>query len=211
MLSITGWQHSPVYPPPPPYSYFPSPPSSPPPPSPLPLDAGVRLTPFRAAASLFAVVKAGEKALKRAAKTAPPNSDSDSNPNNEEEKGGAQRQSLLPHVDAKYLLSALDRMDLVFGVFYEPFGFEAADQKGGGSDEVLKAGELPEVMVELLARRLAARESKDWSTADNVREEIKALGYAVKVRGFAAKGACTCASMLVCVRMRLDKCVCVRD
>lgn len=121
---------------------------------------------YRAAASLFAVVKAGESALKRAK----------SGGGGEEDDAS---RSLRP-VDAKLLLSALDRMDSVFGIFYEPSGYE-----GGGGDDTEGAGgdgELPQGMAELLAKRLAARESKDWATADAVRDEITALGYAVKVR-----------------------------
>lgn len=71
-------------------------------------------------------------------------------------------------------------MDEVFGIFYEPSGYGAGED-GGGKGEA-GAGELPALMAELLARRFAARESKDWATADAVRDEIKALGYAVKVR-----------------------------
>lgn len=87
----------------------------------------------------------------------------------------------MPQVDAKYLLAALDRMDSVFGIFYEPAGYEAANT-GGGSGGDAEEADLPEEMTELLARRLAARENKDWTTADAVRDEIKALGYSVKVR-----------------------------
>lgn len=127
---------------------------------------------LRAAASLFAVVKAGESALKRARSASSSAGDT----------AGSIDTSTpsLPPADAIYLLSALDRMDTVFGVFYEPSGYETA--KGGANGDDSEEGELPEVMAELLARRLAARESKDWATADAVRDEIKALGYAVKVR-----------------------------
>ena len=117
------------------------------------------------------MVKAGEAALKRARAA----SGDEGNASGE----GAPEPS-LPPADATYLLSALDRMDSVFGVFYEPSGFDAGEGAGGDGDG--ESGELPEVMAELLARRLAARESKDWATADAVRDEIKALGYAVKVR-----------------------------
>lgn len=72
-------------------------------------------------------------------------------------------------------------MDSVFGIFYEPAGYEAANT-GGGSGGDSEEADLPEEMAELLARRLAARENKDWATADAVRDEIKALGYSVKVR-----------------------------
>lgn len=92
---------------------------------------------------------------------------------------GEDSPTLRP-ADATYLLSALDRMDSVFGIFYEPAGYEAASGGGGVGGE--GAGEVPEEMAALLARRLAARESKDWATADAVRDEIKALGYTVKVR-----------------------------
>ncbi|CAN0414080.1 unnamed protein product [Ectocarpus sp. 12 AP-2014] len=126
----------------------------------------------RAAASLFAVVKAGESALKRVRSANADDGDTAA-------AGGSLPQSLLPQVDAKYLLAALDRMDSVFGIFYEPAGYEAANT-GGGSGGDGEEADLPEGMEELLARRLAARENKDWATADTVRDEIKALGYSVK-------------------------------
>lgn len=144
----------------------------------------------RAAASLFALVKAGEAALKRA-----------------KAGGGAEGDAsrLLPVVDASFLLSALDRMDSVFGIFYEPSGYEAArgGVDGGAGDGDGEA--LPEAMEELLAKRLAARESKDWATADAVRDEITALGYAVKVRrtdgrttGFRQKNCTLCVLTALC-------------
>ena len=135
----------------------------------------------RAAASLFAVVKAGEAALKRARAA----SDDGGNAT-----GEGTLQPSLPRADANYLLSALDRMDSVFGIFYEPAGYDAG--KGAGGDGDGELGELPEVMAELLARRLAARESKDWATADAVRDEIKALGYAVKVSDSGFRGLPCC-------------------
>lgn len=122
----------------------------------------------RAAASLFEIVKAGESLLKRAKWAKERNDGNDS--------------SDATH--ARFILSALDRIDRVFGIFYEPFGFEppSGDSGAGDDGEGAEKGDLSEAMVDLLARRLAARESKDWATADAVRDEIKALGYAVKVR-----------------------------
>lgn len=116
-------------------------------------------------------MKVGEAALKRARVTS-------GDGGNTSDEGTPQPS--LPQADAKYLLSALDRMDSVFGIFYEPARYDAG--KGAGGDSEGELVELPEVMTELLARRLAARENKDWATADAVRDEIKALGYAVKVR-----------------------------
>ncbi|CAM9327264.1 unnamed protein product [Pylaiella littoralis] len=142
-------------------------------------DAGMNddLNTPRAAASLFAVVKAGETALKRARSV--------SGSSGDPATGGAvddASQPSLPRADAEYLLSALDRMDSVLGIFYEPAGYEAARNAdgGGGGESAGDGGGLPEIMAELMAKRLAARESKDWATADAVRDEIKALGYAVK-------------------------------
>ena len=114
------------------------------------------------------MVKAGEVALKAAR--------SGSGSGDSTEDGPTLRPA-----DATYLLSALDRMDSVFGIFYEPAGYETAGGGSGGSGGE-GADEVPEEMAALLARRLAARENKDWATADAVRDEIKALGYAVKVR-----------------------------
>lgn len=152
------------------------------------------------------MVKAGEAALKRArASSDGGNAAGDGTP-----------QPSLPQIDARYLLSALDRMDSVFGVFYEPAGYDTGKGAGGdGGDGEL--GELPEVMAVLLARRLAARESKDWATADAVRDEITALGYAVKVRGkrawgpgllspAAPRGGCVLASSLVGAVNGLQQC-----
>ena len=83
-------------------------------------------------------------------------------------------------MDARFLLSALEKMDSVFCIFYEPSGFGVASG-GSNSGVEVEVRELPEGMAELLERRLLALESKDWATADTVRDEIQALGYAVKV------------------------------
>lgn len=79
-------------------------------------------------------------------------------------------------------------MDLVFGIFYEPAGFEPP-RVGGDAGGDAGGGELPEAMAELLQRRRAARDSKDWATADAVRDEIQALGFAVKVSPAARGGS----------------------
>ena len=76
-------------------------------------------------------------------------------------------------------------MDSVFGVFYEPAAYDAG--KGGGGAGAGEPDELPEVMPELLARRLAARESKDWATADAVR--MSAVYLASFIGGATATGS----------------------
>lgn len=129
----------------------------------------------RAAASLFAVVKAGETVVKRAKAAEESKADGAAGRGDP----GDDTVPRLSPVDARFLLSALDKMDSVFGIFYDPPSFEGGDTIGEAG-----TGDLPEAMTELLKRRLAARESKDWATADAVRDEIRDLGYAVKVRLF---------------------------
>lgn len=113
----------------------------------------------RATAALFGLVKAGETALKR------------------QNSGG--RESQLSRAGAVFLLSALDRIDTVLGIFYQPAGYEVAGGQGD-TEGPASGSELPEGLAELLEKRLIAREQKDWATADAVRDDIQALGYAVK-------------------------------
>ncbi len=40
--------------------------------------------------------------------------------------------------------------------------------------------QVPEEILELVARRQAARKAKDWSLADELRDKIKAMGWIVK-------------------------------
>lgn len=47
-------------------------------------------------------------------------------------------------------------------------------------DVVKAAAEIPAQVQELLARRQAAREQRDWKASDHIRDEIKQLGYAVE-------------------------------
>lgn len=85
-------------------------------------------------------------------------------------------------MDATFLLSALDRIDSVFGIFYEPHGYEVPAEDGGLGVGKEDGEQFREGLAELLQKRVAARERRDWATADAVRDEIHALGYAVKVR-----------------------------
>ncbi|CAB9500748.1 Cysteine--tRNA ligase [Seminavis robusta] len=107
----------------------------------------------RAAASLFGLVKAAEKELKRVAKNDDASLD-------------------LPGLAA--IQSALEQMDKVFGIFYDvPDTHASATEKE--DDSVV-----PEEVMELVSQRTAAKESKDWELADSLRARITELGFAVK-------------------------------
>ena len=102
----------------------------------------------RAAACMFALVKAAEKELKNY-------------------QGGA-------HVDARGLratYNAMDRMDRVFGIFYQVPGTKEENEV-----EII----VPEEVMELVGQRTAAKEAKDWELADSLRARITELGFAVK-------------------------------
>ena len=43
-----------------------------------------------------------------------------------------------------------------------------------------KAQEFPQAALDLLSERAAARKAKDWARADAIREELKAMGFAVE-------------------------------
>eukprot|EP00953_Heterococcus_sp_UTEX-ZZ885_P027690 14825-Heterococcus_DN1.PRE.2 len=78
---------------------------------------------------------------------------------------------------ATQLLQALDKIDFVLGIFYQPPGFEA------GPDSTVEDGEtgsIPAEVTALLEQRAAAKAAKDWAAADSVRAAITALGYSVK-------------------------------
>ena len=71
----------------------------------------------------------------------------------------------------------------------EPRGKEALDKAAAVFDELCgvlgilqhsDTEEAPEAAVKLLEQRAAARAQKDWARADEIRDELKALGYAVE-------------------------------
>ncbi|KAG5191041.1 Cysteinyl-tRNA synthetase [Tribonema minus] len=97
----------------------------------------------RAAAGLFALIKAIEK----------------------EAKAGS-----LSAAAAHVYSEALDKMDSVLGVFYEPPGYEPEGGQGGEEGGA----------VEIPPDRAAAKAAKDWSSADAARAAITARGFAIK-------------------------------
>ena len=121
----------------------------------------------RASASLFSIVKAAEKEFKRVAKAA---KDLD-----------GDESAVNPTLDLAGLASvqqALDKMDQVFGIYYD-----VPKEKGGESDEEdtdEEGASVPEDVMELVVQRTAAKDGKDWELADSLRAQITALGFAVK-------------------------------
>lgn len=121
----------------------------------------------RASASLFSIVKSAEKEFKRVAKAA---KDLDGDEN-----------AVLPPLDLvglQRVQQALDRMDEVFGIYYDvpKIKGEDDDDGAGSSDDVL----VPEDVMDLVAQRSAAKDSKDWELADSLRSKITELGFSVK-------------------------------
>jgi cysteinyl-tRNA synthetase len=112
----------------------------------------------RAAASLFALVKAAEGEFKRVAK---------------QEDGAAP----LDVAGLKAILEAMQDMDRIFGIFYRVPGGEDEEQKGVDGDSPV---EVPMEVMDLVSQRSAAKDAKDWELADSLRKRITELGYAVK-------------------------------
>jgi cysteinyl-tRNA synthetase len=112
----------------------------------------------RAAASLFALVKAAEGEFKRVAK---------------QEDGAAP----LDVAGLKSILEAMQDMDRIFGIFYRVPGSEDEEQKGADGDSPV---EVPNEVMDLVSQRSAAKDAKDWGLADSLRKQVAELGYAVK-------------------------------
>ena len=122
----------------------------------------------RASASLFSVVKLAEKEFKRVAKAA---NDFD-----------GDESKVLPPLDLVGLASiqqALDKMDQVFGIYYEvpkENGPDGIDENSASGGEVT----VPDEVMDLVEQRSAAKDAKDWELADSLRSKITELGFTVK-------------------------------
>eukprot|EP00953_Heterococcus_sp_UTEX-ZZ885_P027688 14824-Heterococcus_DN1.PRE.3 len=131
----------------------------------------------RAAAGLFALIKLGEKnSHSRTSTTALATYTSTVDVHTDTHKQALKDGSMTPE-KATQLLQALDKIDSVLGIFYQPPGSEA------GPDNTVEDGETGSISAEvtaLLEQRAAAKAAKDWAAADSVRAAITALGYSVK-------------------------------
>jgi cysteinyl-tRNA synthetase len=108
----------------------------------------------RAAAALFSLVKAAEQELKRVANV-------DDDPPHRLDLAGL-----------KAIRDAMERMDQVFGIFYQT------------RDEITHneqvASPIPDGVRVLVDQRTAAKNAKDWELADSLRNRIAELEFAVK-------------------------------
>jgi cysteinyl-tRNA synthetase len=79
--------------------------------------------------------------------------------------------------DAAHVLACLDDFDKVFGIFYTP---DLGSVSGLGSDgEDTFCPEITPDLEVLLEERKAARIAKDWSRADEIRDQFAAAGFTV--------------------------------
>jgi cysteinyl-tRNA synthetase len=117
----------------------------------------------RASAALFALVKEAERIFKDAA------------------AANAADESSLADADAATLRDindAMNRMDMVFGIFYAPPS--RSDDEASGDDEAESGTPIPEQVLVLVSERAQAKADKDWALADSLRTRIAELGYQVK-------------------------------
>jgi len=119
----------------------------------------------RASASLFLVVKTAEKEFKRVAKAS---------------KDEESDESPLDLVGLKCVLGALNKMDQVFGIYYDVPAVNGEDSTSGDDGGEESEVSVPDDVLELISQRSAAKNAKDWELADSLRSKIAELGFAVK-------------------------------
>ncbi|KAG7344930.1 cysteinyl-tRNA synthetase [Nitzschia inconspicua] len=130
----------------------------------------------RASASLFSLIKAAEKELKRGTAVA----SSSSSP--------TDNKVPLDLVGLLSIATALRRMDTVFGIFYNvPLTEEEEQQQQAAAaaaieqtDDASPIETVPEEVMVLVTQRTEAKQAKDWDLADSLRTRIAELGFVVK-------------------------------
>lgn len=75
------------------------------------------------------------------------------------------------------VLQCLDDMDRVFGIYYSPGVGNFNSQRSDVSDE--ECMKIPEELQSLLVERAEARASKNFSRADQIRDEISKAGFSI--------------------------------
>ena len=122
----------------------------------------------RASASLFGLVKTAEKEIKWISKQ---------KKDKVEEAGGDLDIDIA---GLKAIGDAMDRMDRVFGIFYDvPSDPSKPD---GGDDSTEGDGDpvIPDDVLNLVRQRTEAKDAKDWDLADSLRTRITEKGFRVK-------------------------------
>lgn len=112
----------------------------------------------RAAATLISVIKAMEQQFKQ---------------HDRQRDDSDQPQLDRPGLRAAW--QAIEQMDQVWGLLYSvPHREEAATTESSAPVVV------PDQVLELVGQRSQAKQAKDWELADELRERIASLGFAVK-------------------------------
>jgi cysteinyl-tRNA synthetase len=137
----------------------------------------------RASASLFSLIKIAEnefKRVKKAAAAAGDNYDDD--------------DAQLDLIGLQNIQNAILQMDKVFGIFYDvPLTKEEEEAAAAAASEDDNNNnnnnntdsnnynmEVMDKVMDLVAKRTDAKESKDWDLADSLRTRIVELGFVVK-------------------------------
>jgi len=134
----------------------------------------------RASASLFALIKLAENEFKRVKKAV-------TRPEHDNENENVQ----LDLVGLQNIKKAITRMDQIFGIFYDvPLSNDekeasvATAQTSKNNDSITgdsnNDNEVINEVMDLVAQRNNAKESKDWELADSLRSRIAELGFVVK-------------------------------
>jgi cysteinyl-tRNA synthetase len=121
----------------------------------------------RASACLFSIVKLGENEFKRVSKAA---SDDDG------DNSTGTAMSSLDLVGLTSVQRALNKMDQIFGIFYDVPAINGNSNPRNDESNLF----IPADVMQLVAQRSAAKEAKDWELADLIRSKISVLGFDVK-------------------------------
>jgi cysteinyl-tRNA synthetase len=133
----------------------------------------------RASASLFSLIKIAENEFKRVKKAAAVDNDDD--------------DAKLDLIGLQNIQNAILQMDKIFGIFYdvpltkeeeEEAAVAAAASKDDNNNNIDSNNnnnmEVVDKVMDLVAKRTDAKESKDWDLADSLRTRIVELGFVVK-------------------------------
>ena len=135
----------------------------------------------RASASLFSLIKIAENEFKRVKKAAA------AADNNDED------DAKLDLIGLQNIQNAILQMDKIFGIFYDvpltkeeeeaaaaAAASEDDNNNNNNTDSNNNNMEVMDKVMDLVAKRTDAKESKDWDLADSLRTRIVELGFVVK-------------------------------
>ena len=137
----------------------------------------------RASASLFSLIKIAENEFKRVKKAA---AAAAADVNNDDD-------AKLDLIGLQNIQNAILQMDKIFGIFYDvpltkeeeeaavaAAASEDDNNNNNSTDSNNNNMEVMDKVMDLVAKRTDAKESKDWDLADSLRTRIVELGFVVK-------------------------------